>query len=204
MIDIIRNKFFLLILALINFAAGIYSFSYYLPQLQTNSFWSWILIADCPIFAILFGINLILILLDKRSELLSFISIIGNIKYGLWTIFVLIISGAAPANELIIFSHFLLILETIVLFDLFSFKVKHVLIAAVLFAINDFFDYVLGLHPFVKEGFLADAALFSLASTIILPFLVSILFSIREELPPKKEFQNPKKLIKSTKKWSAR
>lgn len=136
--------------------------------------------------------------------MLSFISIIGNIKYGLWTIFVLTISGVAPTQGLIILSHFLLLIETIVLFDLFSFKVKHVLIASVWFALNDFLDYVLGLHPFVKEGFLADAALFSLASTIILPFLVSIIFSSRGEPSPKKEFQKPKKWAKESKKWSTR
>jgi len=180
MVEIFRNKLFLFLLALANFAAGFYSISYYLPQHESNSFWFWVFIADCPLYAILFGINLLLLIGEKPSKALSFISIVGNFKFGLWTIFVLLISGAASAQWLFVLSHLLLIIETIVLLGLFEFRVKHVLLAVVWFILNDYLDYVASLHPFVPQGFLFYAAVFALASTIILSLVLAIIFSGKE------------------------
>jgi len=177
-----RNKLFLVLLLIINFFAGIYSISYYLPQLGQSQWFFWLFIIDCPLYAILFGINIFLLLMDKPSEALSFISIVGNFKYGLWTIFVLTVSGLAGVQWLFVLSHILLVIETIVLAGLFAFKVKHVLLALLWFSINDFIDYFFGMHPFVLGGFLFYSMSFALASTIILPFLLSILFSSKDKV----------------------
>jgi len=189
-----RNKLFLVFLIIINLFAGIYSVSYYLPQLEQSQWFFWLFVIDCPLYAILFGINIFLLVINKPSETLSFISIVGNFKYGLWTIFVLTIAGLASMQWLFVLSHVLLIIETIVLACLFAFKVKHVLLALVWFIVNDFIDYFLGMHPFVSEGFLSYAMLFALASTIILPFLLSVFFSSREIVSPLRP--------KSRKRWA--
>ncbi|VVB75041.1 Uncharacterised protein [uncultured archaeon] len=175
----VRHKWFLVLLALVNFAAGIYSFSFYAPQLEINSPLLWFFIADCPIYAIIFGLTVLLIAKERPSPLLSFISLVGSIKYGLWTIFVLGISNTASLYPLIILAHLLLLVETIVLFRVFSFKVKHVLIALVWFVINDYLDYTVGLHPYVPDGFLSQAGTFAIICSLILPFVLSIVFSAR-------------------------
>ena len=180
MIGLFRNKLFLLFLALVNFAVGAFSFSYYLPQLSQSNLLVWIFIADCPIYAVLFGINLLLLVLDRPNSFLSFITIVGNFKYGLWTIFVMFLSGAAFSYPVFILSHVLFIMETLVLFDLFVFRVKHVLFATVWFVFNDFLDYALGLHPWIEGNLVSLAGLFSVSSSIILPFLLSVLYSKRE------------------------
>jgi uncharacterized membrane protein YpjA len=179
-----KDKRFLIILALVNFAAGFYSISYYLPQLSQTNPWFWLFVPDCPVYALLFGLNILLLVLEKPSELLSFVSIIGNLKYGLWTIFVFFLSGTMGLYWLFILSHALLIIETIVLAGLFSFKVKHVLVALVWFALNDYFDYVLGLHPFVQGDLVIQAGLFAIISSLLLPFIVSILFSAKSSNAP--------------------
>jgi len=189
----VRHKWFLFFLALVNFAAGIYSFSFYAPQLEANSPLLWFFIIDCPIYAIIFGITLLLIARGKGSALLSFISLVGSVKYGLWTIFVLGISDMAALYPLVILAHVLLLVETIVLFRVFSFKVKHVLLALVWFVLNDYLDYTIGLHPFVPDGFLAQAGTFAIICSLVLPFVLSIIFSTRREVvysamnAPKKE-----------------
>jgi len=180
--ELFRNKLFLVFLLIINFCAGIYSISYYFSQLEQSHWFFWLFIIDCPLYAILFGINIFLFLIDKPSEALSFISIVGNFKYGLWTIFVLTIAGLAGAQWFFVLSHILLVIETIVLAGLFAFKVKHVLLAFLWFIVNDFIDYFLGMHPFVFEGFLFYSMSFALASTIILPFLLSIIFSSKDKV----------------------
>jgi uncharacterized membrane protein YpjA len=112
---------------------------------------------------------------------LSFISLVGSVKYGLWTIFVLGISNTASLYPLVILAHVLLLVETIVLFRVFSFKVKHVLLALVWFVVNDYLDYTIGLHPYVPDGFLSQAGTFAIICSLILPFVLSIIFSTRNE-----------------------
>ena len=178
MIEFLYDKRFLFVLALINFAAGIYSLSYYLPQLNQTTPWLWLFVADCPIYALLFGINILLLIREKPSAMLSFLSIVGNFKYGLWTIFVFFLSGEMSVYWLFILSHLLLIAETIIFARLFQFKLKHVLVAVSWFLINDFFDYVLLTHPFVWEGFLPQVTLFAVISSIVLPIVLAIVFSL--------------------------
>jgi len=195
----LKHKWFLLLLALINFAAGIYSFSYYAPQLEANSPLLWFFIADCPIYAIIFGVTILLIAAGRASPLLSFISLVGSVKYGLWTIFVLGVSNMALLYPLVILAHMLLLIEIIVLFRVFSFKVKHVLLALVWFAFNDYLDYTIGLHPFVPEGYLFWAGGFAIICSLLLPFVLSIIFSTRNESA--KIVVHEKKLEKK-KKWA--
>jgi uncharacterized membrane protein YpjA len=150
----------------------------------------WIFIADCPIYALLFGLNVLLLIKGTPSKLLSFISIIGNIKYGLWTIFVILVSPAFPGNALFILSHLLLISEVVLFYNLFNFKVKHVILALLWFLANDYLDYVFLLHPPVVDNVLQMVGLFSICCSILVPLVVSIIFSVKsskitKELSPK-------------------
>lgn len=185
MVEVFRNKLFLLVISLINFAAGMYSFSYYSSQLSATDPLLWIFVADCPLYAIIFGLVLISFIFDFPSRTLAFISIVGNVKYAFWTIFVLLISNTFTVNALVIASHSLLLVESIILLGLFAYRVKHVLLAIVWFIINDYFDYVIGTHPYVPEGFLIAAGVFALVSTLLLPFVISIVFSSKDDFVPK-------------------
>jgi len=177
MIEFFYDKRFLFLLALTNFMAGIYSLTYYLPQLDQTTPLLWIFVADCPIFALLFGINVLLLIKEKPSAMLSLISIVGNIKYGLWTIFVFYLSGNLSLYWLFILSHFLLIIETIIFAKLFQFKLKHVFVAILFFLMNDFLDYVVGTHPLVLDEILQKVALFALISSVLLPIVLAVVFS---------------------------
>jgi uncharacterized membrane protein YpjA len=176
MFRLFRAKGFLVFLALINFAAAFFSLSFYWNQLVENPF-LWFVVADCPFYAFLFGLNLLLLVGGKTNGSLSFISIMGNFKYGFWTVFVLFVSGQAGLFWWVVLAHLLMVLETIVLLGLFKFTIKNVLVALVWFALNDFFDFVFGLHPFVSGGYLFCAAVFALSCTIVLPLILSVLFS---------------------------
>jgi uncharacterized membrane protein YpjA len=185
-----KNKFFLIFLILINFFAGIYSISYYFSQLEQTNWFFWLFVIDCPLYAIIFGLNIFFILKNKPSESLSFISIVGNFKYGFWTLFILTLSGLEGMLWLVFLSHILLVVETIVLFGLFAFKVKHVLLALIWFLVNDFVDYFLGMHPFVLDKFVYYAMSFAFVSTIISPFLLSIIFSSKKRINNDKSIKN--------------
>jgi len=180
MLALFENKKFLLLLVLINFLAGFYSISYYFSQLsQTNPF-LWLFVIDCPLYAIIFGIVLLLKIKEKKLEWLFFISIVGNIKYGLWTIFVLFQANMLFAYPLLLIGHILLVFEVIVLYKKYVFKLKHLILGLIWFILNDFSDYVLLTHP-VFIGNFAFIAFFAIISTFFISLFVSIFF-IRQSI----------------------
>jgi uncharacterized membrane protein YpjA len=150
-----------------------------LPQLNNTSILFWIFVADCPVYALFFGLNVLLLLKEKPSPTLSLVSIVGNFKYGLWTIFVFYLIGGLGVYWLFIISHLLLMFETILFVRLFSFKLKHVLIAIGWFLFNDLLDYYFALHPYAPDKILSSVALFAVLCSIVLPILLAILFSMR-------------------------
>jgi uncharacterized membrane protein YpjA len=177
MLDFLQNKIFLYFLALVNLVAGIYSLSFYSTQLSQSNPLLWVFIADCPLAAILFALNIFLIARGIKLPWLSFLSIMASVKFALWTIFVLIISNNLFSLWWIFLVHILLLIETIVLLGLFNFRVKHVLIALILFSIGDYFDYVLGTHPPLLNNIFVLAGLFAIILTIFLSFLLPLIFS---------------------------
>jgi len=164
-------------LAFINIIAALYSISYYLPQLSSVPPLFWFFTIDCPFYAFLFGINLILLALGKSNKFLAFISITGSIKYGLWTIFILYTHGVFFSQFFFIFTHLLLILEIFLFFKLFGFEFKHLIFGLSWFLFNDFLDYFVGIHPFFNTAFFIEVALFSVFSTIFISFFVFHFFN---------------------------
>ncbi|MEK6958574.1 MAG: DUF1405 domain-containing protein [archaeon] len=169
-------------LALVNFAAGIYSLSYYFDPLVLASPLLWIFIADCPLYAILFGINLLLVAKGKSNPFLGMVSMAGNIKYSLWTIFILFLYPNPLSYWMFFLSHLLLAAEVIVLFRKYAFLPCHAFFAIGWFVINDLFDYYLFFtHPYFNPSFFAQVAFFSLFCSFLVPLIVLKLFSRREK-----------------------
>ncbi len=193
MISLFENKFFLYFLALTNLVAGIYSLSFYSVQLSQANPLLWIFIADCPLAAILFALNIFLIARGVKLPWLCFLSIIASVKFATWTIFVLIISNNVFSLWWVLLVHLLLLIETIVLLGLFEFRVKHVLLALVLFSIGDFFDYVLATHPPLSSEVFVLAGLFAIISTILFSFVLPIIFSSFNKEQKPSSFTHSKK-----------
>ncbi|MDD3085876.1 MAG: DUF1405 domain-containing protein [Candidatus ainarchaeum sp.] len=179
MFSFIHNKFFLFALGLVNIVAGIYSLSFYASQLSSSPVWLWIFIADCPLTAILFGLIVILLSFGIKIRWLSFLSIVASVKFSLWTIFVLILSGSILPLWWVALVHLILLFEVIVFFELFDFRVRDVLLALIVFSIGDFFDYVLKTHPLMPKEVLLFAGVFAILSTIFLSITLPLIFSTR-------------------------
>ena len=176
MLEKLKGKKFLLLLTLINLVAGFYSISYYFWQFEKTNPLFWIFIIDCPLYSIIFGINLFLIAKEKTNPLLGFVSIVGSLKYGIWTIFALLLPGLFFAFPILVVGHLLLIFEVILLYKMFSFKIKHFIIVLLWFLINDILDYFVGIHPYFEPQFFNEIMIFSFISTFVLAFLVAIIF----------------------------
>ena len=180
MLKKLQNKKFLFALAIINFIAGIYGLTYYGWKLDTTNPLFWIFVIDCPLYAIIFGALLLTKIKEKNLSLLGTIAIFGSIKFSLWTLFVFFLT-VNPLNYLhLVIGHIFLLIEIIIFYKYFTFDKKLVGIAVIWFLINDFFDYVVGTHPFFYAQYFTIILIFSVFLTIVIPFFLYFVFFKRK------------------------
>jgi uncharacterized membrane protein YpjA len=177
----IKNKYFeifLLILAIINIFAAIFSIKYYLSQLLVTNSLFWFFVPDSIIATFFFAIALILFSKKILPESLGAFAIIGMLKYGTWSIFVLFLGGNNFLDYWYFYlGHFLMIIETMIFFKKFRINVWHLLPALILFLINDVLDYFFGLHPPFNELYFTETMVFSFILTIACSILVLFVYS---------------------------
>ncbi len=164
------------LLILVNIAGFIFGIYYYQPQLSQTSIWSWILVIDCPLFVLLFAA---ILFFDVRESFFNFLVATGLVKYGLWTVFVILLlwnqfTAVAPVMyPILAIAHAGMTLEFIFLLprmraDFNNFRVIPI------FLLMDYFDYFKNLHPWLPEGAPIDLIMmFSFASSIIIPILLT-------------------------------
>jgi uncharacterized membrane protein YpjA len=171
--NILKNKYFLILIASINIIVAIYSLNYYLTQLISSPKILWIFIPDSIIATLIFGIAILLFALKKLPKSLSALALVGMWKYGLWTLFILIMDLRPFAPNWYFYTgHFLMILETLILWKKFKFKPIHFAPAFGFFLVNDLLDYLFSLHPPFNTNYFLETAVFAFILTIILPILV--------------------------------
>jgi len=165
----------------VNLAGTVYGWYYYKAQLIENSPLLWPIITDSPNSTFFFVISVILMLKGKKSDFISYFAGANLIKYGLWTVSVLIYHSDfffAPGRYLlysgIFITHSLLVLESIpLILSVNKLKSKTVILTFLWLGLNDFFDYVLDTHPYIPERNIEIIA----AYTVFLTFF-SILLGI--------------------------
>lgn len=175
----IKNKFLAIILILINLGGTGFGFYYYQQQLVKTPNYLWLFVPDSPLYCLLFVISMVLILMNKKSNLLFAIASIGLIKVGLWTCFVIplyskfFLSPSFFNYYLILWIlHFGMIVEAFVLIYQINFKKLNVFIPLIWFLLNDFFDYFVGTVPYPLPMLTTDYTIMLTES-----FLVTILLS---------------------------
>ncbi len=155
-----------------------YGFYYYAPQLASTPNWLWLFVADSPISVALAAAFFTLALLGKKNNLVTQLAVIANIKYGAWTVFVLLYYADyffSPTNALlyaIMFAtHAAMVVQGafIASFASASRVTTATALALAWFLTNDVFDYLLfNTHTRVPETpeKLAVTALVALALTL--------------------------------------
>lgn len=157
-----RPILFLLIIA--NLAGTLFGIYYYIPQLLASEMFFWPLIPDSPTATILFVLSLVLIAknnFNKKKGLKNIIyglAFVGNIKYGIWTGFVLIefmpqflsINGTLMYSFLLL-SHLGMFLQAFLILPYIDYS-DNVLIAPILYLFNDLVDYSFQIHTSLPEA----------------------------------------------------
>lgn len=174
------RSFIFWVIIIANIAGAFYGFVfYYGSQLLANNPLLWVFIADCPVFTLAIGISLLLLKYKKsgKANLFYFISVAGALKYGFWTLFVLIsfsdfyfrTDALAFQHSLLFIAHTLLIVETLLLIGNISLKKVYFLLVLIFFLLSDFIDYFLGFHPPLPES--------GIQITSIVTVLMSVTFT---------------------------
>ncbi len=139
-----------------NVLGTLYGWYYYKLQLAENPPYLWILITDSPNSTLFFVLALGFILKGRKNDFLSFFAASNLIKYGSWTCFVLLFHSdyffspyRCALYTGIFITHALMVVEAIPLvrtIDGFRF---HYFLTLGWLLVNDYFDYVIGIHPYI-------------------------------------------------------
>lgn len=172
-----KTNWLLWLVIAINLVAGLYGVYYYtyeFPQVFSRPIYLWPFIPDSAVGVLLAAVVLSGIV---KSDLLEYITSVYLVKYGLWTVFVMLLYNEmylAPAIALtsiflFIIPHLGMALEAIITLPR-KVKPEYLAIGLCWFLFNDSLDYVLGIHTRVPLGQIQLVALFAFCLSIVLCF----------------------------------
>jgi len=146
-----------------NLAGAVYGYYWYGGQLRATPLYLWPFTPDCPLFASLFALVLLLKLSGRPAEQLATITYLGLIKYGVWTVTVIgsywLLSGDVILEDIFLFiSHAGMIVEGLLMLPTLTWRFSWVEGAAIFFVVWDWFDYVVGTYPYLPAQYLLPLA----------------------------------------------
>lgn len=161
----ILQRPFIRILIAANVLGTFFGFYYYMPQLMTTEIFLWPLIPDSPTSTILIAFSLYIFMSgglekvpEKFEEAVHGLAFIGNIKYGLWTVFVLLkfqpeftAINTTGMYLFLVVSHLGMFLQAFLVLDYIDISKKISGLALGFFLFNDIVDYSLGIHTSLPE-----------------------------------------------------
>lgn len=153
---------------------ALYGYWYYIPQLLITPTYLWPFVPDCPLFVSFFVVVLLLCELDVRVKMLDGFVLFGLVKYGAWTLFVMLLYfdvylSALSSTKLLLFAgHIGMVLCALTLVKGLREGLAqwHPLVFTLGFLVLDVMDYVVGTHPTIPPQHIQLVALFSVCTTL--------------------------------------
>ncbi|MEX2356091.1 MAG: DUF1405 domain-containing protein [Thermaerobacterales bacterium] len=143
-------------LIVINGAGGLAGFAWYAVQLSQTPWYLWPVVPDSPLSVVLFTAYLVGFYNRKRWPVLAAAAQLTTFKYGLWTVVVLgghmLQTGRYDFEfTYLSASHGFMALQAYLFMRADPQPVIERLIGGFWLIINDFFDYVIGMHPRIPD-----------------------------------------------------
>lgn len=166
--EIALQKPVIIAIVLVNVLGAAFGFYYYTPQFGETVPLLWIFVADSPLATLSIALSLMLHLRGKPSGLIDAFAFISNLKYGLWTVFVLAFYfdsfwaiNSAPIYLFLFSSHLLMAIQSFLVLEYTDFSFEWLTVSAVWFLLNDSLDYFIDIHPwlFSRHGHPLSAAM---------------------------------------------
>ncbi len=161
---------YLLMLALLNFIGFLTLPVYYGQQISVTNPLLWLFVPDCQLSALFFSVSILMIYLRKGKEWFIQLGLASSLKYGLWTLIVMLYRIDFYFNGLdywiIIIAHLFLMIQPLIFIKRFKLSKQSITAFTFLF-INDLIDYTLGTHPPLPTDFVKAMSLITPLTTMI-------------------------------------
>lgn len=161
-------------LVIVNLLGTAYGFYFYGDQFRQTSMLLWVFVADSPLSTLGIAAAILWRKLGEGNSYLDAYAFMANLKYGLWTVAVLLIyfggytaANSTPLYIFLLLSHLGMAAQAFLISDI---DLRAVLSIGVFFAANDFLDYFIGIHPFLP----ADKVIYAAVSAAVLTAMVVI------------------------------
>ncbi|MHB8171063.1 MAG: DUF1405 domain-containing protein [Thermincolia bacterium] len=153
---------------------SIYGYYWYRYQLAETPWYLWPLIPDSPLSSTLFMVAMYFWLKGKLNPVFGLLAFLMVIKYGIWAVVINLhywyITGVFTfENWMLTLSHAGMALEGYLFLRDYSFGRWALYIAGLWLVIQDFADYLFGLHPYLFDESQWNLALIT---AIVLTFCI--------------------------------
>jgi uncharacterized membrane protein YpjA len=179
--QILMSRTFLWLMFVVNFLGSIYGFYWYRNQLaETEWYWNF-LVPDSPTASSFFTLVVLLWLLGKRNAVLEMLSMVANLKYGIWACGVIVAywaaDGTVEATDLMLLvSHLGMAVEVVLYNFAYRFDWRVLWLGAIWLLVNDFVDYVYDIHPWLQDDrFLSEVTFWTPVLSLAVLLLTALL-----------------------------
>jgi len=187
---IIQNSFLVKLIVLANLGGTLFGFYWYQDLLQSTQIYLWPLVPDSPLSTLMISISLLLYLNGRSNRFIDALAFFGNLKYGIWTVFVEIYMiesflaiNSLPMYLFITFSHLMMFFQAFLVFRYTEISWKPAILALIVYLVNDLVDYMLGIYaPLPQEVSLVSLTSLVAFTLTITAFLLYSTTLIRNEI----------------------
>ena len=148
----------------VNIIGTLFGIYYYIPQLLSTETFLWPLIPDSPTATFLFMLSLIAVYTTdfKKGKglknILYSLAFVGNVKYGLWTVYVLLefMPHFTSVNSSLMYfflliSHIGMFLQAFLILPYIDYS-RGLIVAPAIYLFNDIIDYAFQIHTSLPEA----------------------------------------------------
>jgi len=177
---ILKKRWLLYLVIIINVAGFAYGIYYYWDHLLVTPWYLLPFVPDCPLYAGMAALCLGVYATGRRPAWLFFLTSVGLVKYGIWTVTVILVgshsflSGPWATTYLgLAISHALLALEVLLFIPLMKgLRPRDVVPAMAIMFLWDYSDYFWGTHPGMPYDIVPFMATFTFLLTAAVIALV--------------------------------
>jgi len=171
-------------LVVINALGSGFGYYWYHEQLAATPFYNWLFVPDSPLASTLVTLALLMRGDTALKRLFQTVAFTAAIKYGIWAMVIITqywgMGGPVGIVELALwFSHLGMAVEGGIFLKNLQLDRTTVTVTGIWMLLNDFMDYVAGLHPYL---FAQGQEFLAVAAALALSFLITGSLAMRQRI----------------------
>ncbi|KGX84083.1 lipoprotein heptaprenylglyceryl N-acetyltransferase LhaT [Pontibacillus marinus] len=149
---ILTNRFFLMLLFIVNVLGTIYGYWWYRGQLAVTPDHFLIFVPDSPTASLFFCVFLAFFIMRRNVPYVEALAVVTLFKYGIWAVvmnvLLLLVNGSlSPTGFMLIASHGAMAIQGLLYTPYYKIKMRHLVFAGIWTLHNDIIDYVFEMMP---------------------------------------------------------